>query len=208
MTARPAVRWPLLLSLVGAASSLAHGLEGADAATLTAERDAAIEQVKGIVNQPVQALPLSSDANVGRFGPGWFHDGAARPDFLTVDVSQSQQFPYDKYEYVTSNITPGVMFRGHDLEFNANTKFFYTDRTLPKKRLTPDEMAEVNRLYRVIGERERDLARLRGEPPPPSAAGSGEEPAIDGKAAVAYVAGGLLLATLAVGLYRMLAARS
>src|SRR6185312_13200587 len=45
----------------------------------------------------------------------------------------------------------GVMFRGRDLEFNAMTKLFYTNRMLPKKRLTETEMLEINSLYRVIG---------------------------------------------------------
>jgi hypothetical protein len=30
------------------------------------------------------------------------------------------------------------------------TKFFYQDRSLPKKKLTEDEMVEINRLYRII----------------------------------------------------------
>ena len=31
------------------------------------------------------------------------------------------------------------------------TKYFYEDRSLPKKKLTGEEMLEINRLYRVIG---------------------------------------------------------
>jgi hypothetical protein len=208
MTARAAARWSCLLWLVVAGRPLAHGFERADETSLTAQRDAAIEQVKRIVNQPVTALPIPPEARVGTFSPGWFHHGATRPAFLTVDVRTSQQFPYDRWEFVTSDLNPGLMFRGSDLEFNSNTKYFYTDYSLPKKRLSADEMTEINRLYRVIGERERDLAPLRGEPAPPSPANTVEAPAIDRKPAAAYVAGGLLLATLAVFLYRMFASRS
>jgi hypothetical protein len=52
------------------------------------------------------------------------------------------------------------MWVGKDTEFNAMTKFFYLDRTLPKKKLTEAEMVEVNRLYRVIGLCEQNLSML------------------------------------------------
>ena len=52
------------------------------------------------------------------------------------------------------------MWDGRELEFNAMTKYFYVDRTLPKKRLTEAEMLEINRLYRVIGSTEQKLAQL------------------------------------------------
>ena len=207
MTARTAARWSFTLLIVAAASAVAHGFERADAAALTAERDAAIEQVKRIVNQPVQALPFSTEERVGMYRPGWFHDGAGRPNFLAVDVRQSQEFPYDKFEYVASDISPGVMFRGHDLEFNANTKYFYTDRTVPKKRLGQEEMVEINRLYRIIGEREQDLARLRaGLPQEPAAPAPASAP--DRNATPFYVAAGAVVLMLGVVLYRVRAARS
>jgi hypothetical protein len=55
------------------------------------------------------------------------------------------------------------MFRGRDLEFNPMTKYFYRDLSLPKKRLTEEEMLEVNRLYRII-------ARGEQRPAPPGTA--------------------------------------
>ena len=106
---RPATR-PLLLLLVGALGALSYGFQSSEQALL-AEMNDAIEQVKRIVNQPVTALPRTPDAAVSVSSPGWFHEGAARPDFLSVDVRATQQFPY-KHEYVTSDITPGLMFRG------------------------------------------------------------------------------------------------
>ena len=198
--------WSFLL-LLGAAASSASGFQGADAARITAERDAAIEQVKRIVNQPVRAVPYSADAHVGRFSPGWFHDGAARPDFLRVDVRATQQFPYDQFEFVTSDVSPGVMFRGADLEFNANTKFFYTDRTLPKKKLTPEEMVEINRLYRIIGEGEPRLARpVETTAPPPiqEAPSSSAET----RSLLTYATTAVVGAALAIALYRTFASRS
>jgi hypothetical protein len=110
----------------------------------------AVERVKAIVNQPVTAIPLDPGARVGLYRPGWFHPGAIKPDFAHVDVRRTQKFPYDRFELVTSDITPGLMFRSRDLEFNSMTKYFYTDRSRPKKRLTEGEMLEINRLYRII----------------------------------------------------------
>jgi hypothetical protein len=46
------------------------------------------------------------------------------------------------------------------LEFNAMTKYFYTDRSLPKKKLTEAEMVEINRLYEIIGRCEQQLDEL------------------------------------------------
>jgi hypothetical protein len=138
------------------------------------------------------------------FGPGWFHEGAAKPNFLSVDVSATQQFPYDQFEYVTSDMNPGFMFRARDLEFNAMTKYFYTDRSMPKKRLGQAEMAEINRLYRIIGAREQDLARLHAGPASSaSTAGS----AVQHKATAVYVAAGALLVIVAIAAYRLRGSR-
>ena len=40
------------------------------------------------------------------------------------------------------------------------TKIFYQDRSLPKKRLTEEEMLEINRLYRIIGRCTDQLASM------------------------------------------------
>jgi len=58
---------------------------------------------------------------------------------------------------VTSDVNPGVVFVGPELEFNSMTKYFYVDRSLPKKKLTEAEMLEINRLYRIIGTCEEKL---------------------------------------------------
>jgi hypothetical protein len=225
VSGRPALRASsasrsLLLLLAGVLGIAGYGFQRTDEAALVAERDDAIQNVKQIVNQPAEALPFEPKGIVGTFENGWFHEGANRPDFLATDVRASQKFSYDRYDYVTSNLNPGVMFRGRDLEFNPETKYFYTDRTLPKKRLTEAEMVEINRLYRIIGAREQDLARLRGEPLPgaraaarrQAAAGGGQ--AASGGAAKAtdpsatptpkalYLVAGALLLALAVTVAR------
>src|SRR5713101_2644876 len=89
------------------------------------------------------------------------------------------------------------MFRGHDLEFNAMTKHFYTDRSLPKKRLSEDDMVEINRLYRIIGMREQELAQLHAGPSPTAAAETSGSTAQRGPIAL-YVVAGALLAILAI----------
>ena len=135
---------------------------------LNAEKNDAMDQVRKIVNQPVRAYARKPDMDVGRY-PYWFHDGANTPDFDNVDVRTTQEKIYDKFEYVSSDLNPNVVFPGRDLEFNANTKLFYTDRSLPKKKLTEPQMLEINRLYRIIGRCNQQLAILQPPPPAPEA---------------------------------------
>ena len=133
----------------------------AQVAAVRTEMTRAIEDAAKIINQPVTHLRFNPALTVPVFSPGWFHEGAIKPDFDTVDVRKTQEFPYEHNPYVTSDLNPTEMFMGRELEFNAMTKYFYADRGVPKKRLTEKEMLEVNRLYRVIGRCERDLARLQ-----------------------------------------------
>jgi len=120
--------------------------------------DAAIARVKDIVNQPVMSVPETRDMESVGSGHDWFHPGAIKPNFDTVDVRKTQDTSnYDKYNYVTSELNPGVVFPAKTIEFNSMTKYFYTDRSLPKKKLTEAEMLEINRLYRIIGQCEKRL---------------------------------------------------
>ena len=130
------------------------------AAALLAERKLrrAIEIVQNIVNQPPEATPIKPGMRVTNYGELWFHPGATRPDFAHVDVRATQELSYSKFPYVTSNLNPGVAFDGAGLEFNSMLKFFYLDRTLPKKKLTEREMLEINQQYRVIAECQAQLA--------------------------------------------------
>jgi hypothetical protein len=130
-------------------------------AALKLRQKKAIDRVIAIVNQPVAPVPLTPDLGAGVWTEGWFHPGAIRPDFNNVDVRATQETQtYSKWPYVTSNLNPGVAFKGDELEFNSMTKYFYQDRTLPKKRLTEDEMDEINRLYRIIGKCAAQIAAL------------------------------------------------
>ena len=119
-------------------------------------------QVDAIVNQPVTAYQRDPYAHVSVSSPGWFHPGAMTPDFNRVDVRLTQQLIYTS-PWVSSDITPTMMFRGSDLEFNAMTKLFYTNRDLPKKRLTEAEMLQINSLYRIIGRSQTELEQWQSD---------------------------------------------
>jgi hypothetical protein len=91
-------------------------------ANAKAVMDEATAKVIAIVNQPVQALPVTPSMRVSTYSPGWFHDGAVKPEFGTVDIRTSQDTHYSKDTYVTSDLNPGVAFLGSEIEFNGMTK--------------------------------------------------------------------------------------
>ena len=131
---------------------------GTDTNALKAEMEAATHQVEKIVNQTVPAYRVTEGMHYSVYKPGWFHEGATKPDFNNVDVRTTRETAnYEQNEYVTSDLNPGLVWRGRDLEFNPMTKYFYTNRTFPKKKLTEAEMLEINRLYRIIGKCESQL---------------------------------------------------
>jgi hypothetical protein len=129
------------------------------AADVKTELGDAMARVREIVNRPVASHARTADMDVAVYSPGWFHEGALRPDFNTVDVRASQELTYGGHQWVSSDLNPDVAFVGSELEFNSMTKYFYTDRSVPKRRLTEDEMQEINRLYRIIGNDEKRLTR-------------------------------------------------
>jgi len=125
-----------------------------------AELKAAIREVQRIVNQPVRQLTRMPNMDVSIYSPGWFHEGAAKPDFNTVDVRTTQDVSYGKNQYISSDLNVGVVFVGTEVEFNPMTKYFYADYSIPKKKLSEAEMLEINRLYRVIGKCQKQLTTL------------------------------------------------
>ena len=167
-----------------------------------AAMDDAMARVRRIVNQPVTMLSITPGMDVAVYSPGWFHPGAIRPDFNNVDVRATQELHYAAHQYVTSDLNPKICFLGSELEFNGMTKFFYTDRSMPKKKLTEAEMVEINRLYRIIGQCEQklgDQVQVAGGSSARAIAGAG--PAAEGPwgfvgkhiTIIASVAGGLFL---------------
>ena len=153
----------MAVSSVQAQPTTAPG-NAAEIATIEQEKSETVAKVQAIVNQPVGALRQTPGMHVSISSPGWFHEGASKPDFNSVDVRLTQEAVYDKHQYVSSDLNPGLAFVGRQLEFNAMTKYFYTNRSLPKKKLSEAEMVEINRLYRIIGRCEKQLAKLRPRP--------------------------------------------
>jgi|HubBroStandDraft_1064217.scaffolds.fasta_scaffold92575_3 hypothetical protein len=126
-------------------------------ATWKRKLDEAVAEVVAIINQPLPSQPRPPEM---RLTGGLFHDGATRPNFNTVDIRKTQEGMFDAYDFITWEGKPDLMWVGKDTEFNAMTKYFYLDRSLPKKKLTEAEMLEINRLYRVIGLCEQNLSTL------------------------------------------------
>lgn len=158
-----------------ATTNLATGTNSQSLEAIELELTNAYGRVLQIVNQPVRAFVERPGMHVSTFSPGWFHPGAIRPNFNNVDVRQSQELVYANHQYVTSDLNPGIVFLGQDLEFNSMTKYFYTNRNLPKHRLSEAEMEEINRLYRVIGRCQGQIAVLQARSAPPEAKPATEE---------------------------------
>lgn len=158
-----------------ASTNSAPGTPAEQVAALQLELTNAWRQVIQIVNQPVKAFAASDNTPAAVYSPGWFHPGASTPDFNTVDVRKSQELIYATHPYVTSDLNPGMVFLGPDLEFNSMTKLFYVNRSLPKHKLSEAEMLEINRLYRIIGHCQTEIARLLTPPETDAAASSQDE---------------------------------
>lgn len=157
----------LLLLFLNICSALPASAESREdeIAALQKEKTEAIFKVEDIVNQPVTHLKRTPDMVVKNFTDWGQHD-AITPDFDSVDVRATQRPMFDGYQYVTCDLNPGEVFIGHELEFNKMTKYFYTDYSVPKKKLTEAEMLEINRLCRIIGRCNQQLYELQNPEPP------------------------------------------
>lgn len=132
-------------------------------AALQDEERKAVERVIEIVNDPVEMLPLEPGMSLGDFNNGWFDASAEVPDFDNADVAQTQEtarYLGRKHEFGTTRLNPGFAFRLADLAYNRQTRYFYKDLSVPKKKLSMEALQEINGLYRVIGRCNRDLTEL------------------------------------------------
>ena len=114
--------------------------------------DAAVARIRAIVNQVTPVVTKPPDAESWHMG---FHPGALKPDFDHTDIVSGRE-AYQG-EYISMDGAPGVFYLGAQCEFNSQTKFFYTNRQLPKKKLADTEYQELVRLYRFVGKCQRDL---------------------------------------------------
>ena len=145
---------------------LADATKEEQVAALSLEMTNTYGKVLKIVNQPIHAYTRTPEMRV-RVYPYWFHDGASTPDFANVDIRQTQELTYSN-SYVASELNPNMVFVGTELEYNSNTKLFYTNRNIPKHKLSQAEMVQINDLYRVIARCQDQIAKL--SPPPPATA--------------------------------------
>jgi hypothetical protein len=183
----------MVLLMIVPAAAPAWASSADDIAAIKTQKDDAIFKVQDIVNQPITHLKFSPGmVGVAHFDV-WFHPGAITPDFDHVDIRKTQALDYQSYQYVTSDANPGEVFLGGELEFNSMTKYFYTDRSIPKKKLTEAEMLQINDLYRVIGHCNEKLDELEHPDPPLSRIHAW---ITTHKPAVAAMAGALLVALI------------
>jgi hypothetical protein len=115
--------------------------------------ETALANAREIINQPVPSVPVTPQMlkNSEQHLDGWMYLPAQTPAFMFAHVEDTQALDTWGAEWVTCNLTPGLAFRAKDLETNAQTRFFYMDLTLPKKRLSAEEMAQLDVIYHQIG---------------------------------------------------------
>ena len=131
-----------------------------------AEMAAVTEEIEEIVNQSppvVTQPPRGASVYHSEFDPG-----ATKPDFNSADLLSTRQTLHGDYLYMNS--APGVYYRSAECEFNPQTKYFITNRDVPKKKLTDAEYGELTRLYRVLGH-DQDAAGA-AQPPQPATVNS------------------------------------
>ena len=120
------------------------------------EMDTAMGQVRGIVNQTPPVVPKPPrGAQVKIYD---YHPGALTPDFAHADLYSTRELWAG--DFVCMETAQNVYYRSADCEFNPQTKFFFTARNVPKKKLTDGEIAEIVRLYRIIASDQRLVAAL------------------------------------------------
>jgi hypothetical protein len=121
------------------------------------------QQIQAIVNQ----TPTTRPDKIG--GTIWigFHDGAIKPKlkFITLEQLKAGR------EFYTADTAwmqgaPNVFYVAREIEFNPMTKYFYTDRTKAKKRLSEAEYDQLLPLYHRLG----DLEAQQGTNPSTTAA--------------------------------------
>ncbi len=113
----------------------------------SSEAAALVQQLREIVNQPIQPEPKSGE----RVGTYNFHGGGTPLDYANVTreelLRERMTFPQPQIE---ARDHPGVYYRSGDTEFNIRLKWYYADPTRPTKRLTDIEYDRIVDLSRRI----------------------------------------------------------
>ena len=131
------------------------GMQAKAASTTRVEFDKTTRQVQGIVNQVPQIVTPPAGAQTSHYG---YHPGAEKPDYNSENLLATRELWNG--EYINMDEAPGVFYRAADCEFNPQTKYFYTSRKVPKKRLSDTEYKELTRLYHLLGQQEKAIAEV------------------------------------------------
>lgn len=155
-------------------------------AALRLKRARAEDRIRAIVNQPAPIQVRTTRMRVQTTHGAWYPEAASAPDFAVADARATQQKNYDGKGYLAAAADPGAVYLGDDIEYNPVLSYYYADRTIPKKKLRPEEMEEINALFRSIAECDR---QLKSPPTPskeaPSSADIAQSPASPDKSATA-----------------------
>ncbi|MBP8256832.1 MAG: hypothetical protein KAX37_05865 [Opitutaceae bacterium] len=133
-------------------------------AAIRLKRARAEDRIRAIVNQPPPGQVRTVRMRVQTTQGAWYPEAAGVPNFASADVRATQQKNYDGKGYLAAGAEPGTVYLGDDLEYNPLLSYYYANRTAPKKKLKPEEMEEINALFRTIAECDRQLK----SPTPPS----------------------------------------
>jgi hypothetical protein len=116
---------------------------------VVSEAQTVTNEIQAIVNQTPTVLP----AKVGTTTWIGFHAGAMKPNFRSItldELKRGRQFY--TVDSTSMDGAPTVFYVARETEFNPMTKFFYTDRTKAKKRLSDAEYDRLLVLYHRLGE--------------------------------------------------------
>ncbi len=123
------------------------------------EFQAVTQQIQAIVNQTPTTRPdkVGSTVSIG------FHAGAIKPNFKAITLPELKRGrEFYNAETAWMQDAPNVFYLARETEFNPMTKYFYTDRSKAKKRLSDAEYDRLLVLYHRLGE-------LEGQPVPTAA---------------------------------------
>jgi hypothetical protein len=111
------------------------------------EAEALVQQLRALINQPIQTVPKSGE----RVGTYNFHGGGSPLDYAQIT---REELARDRMTFAQPQIEardhPGVYYRSDDTEFNIRLKWYYADPTKPTKRLTDIEYDRIIDLCRRI----------------------------------------------------------
>ncbi len=144
------------------------------ASASTSEASALVQQLRSIINQPVQPEPKSGE----RVGTYNFHGGGAPLDYANVTREEllRERMTFQQPQ-IEARDHPGVYYRSEDTEFNIRLKWYNAYPTRPTKRLTDIEYDRIIDLSRRIAAAQKSpvtTSQSGAAPSAPSYSSSGQ----------------------------------